>query len=89
MNSPYLFGPVLNKFPNRQQTHQYSMNKLDGLFKRTKTKKKHLSHFGTPIHLLLASKVLPLRNDPIEADIPDVLIYLIDYLADDKSKLLI
>jgi len=61
------------------------MNKFDTLFKRTLSRKqKNISQFGTSIPSLLALKSLPLRNDPIESDIPDILIHLIDYLADDK-----
>jgi hypothetical protein len=65
------------------------MNKLDNIFKRaiSKTKSKSRSQFGTSIPTLLGLKVLPLRNDPIEADIPDILIYLVNYLEEESCKL--
>jgi hypothetical protein len=65
------------------------MNKLDNIFKRaiSKTKPKNRSQFGASIPTLLGLKVLPLRDDPIESDIPDIMIYLVDYLAEESCKL--
>ena len=79
-----------NKSPECQQIHHqyYIMNKLDSIFKRalSRTRPKNISHFGVSVQTLLSSKILPLREDPIEADIPDILIHLIDYLSNDQCK---